>query len=67
MNDFSLDELRRIVKKTQEEEESGRPNNPTQQIVVGSDAKIRIGDPLNPGENVTEVEQKIFALRQQNG
>jgi hypothetical protein len=66
MAKFSLDELRETIKKTQEEG-NVQPNNPAQQVVVGSDGNIKMGDQLKPGEIVTEVQQDIFAERHKNG
>jgi hypothetical protein len=66
MAKFSLDELRETIKKTQEEG-NAQPNNPAQQVFVGSDGNIKIGDQLKPGEIVSEVEQSIFAVRHKNG
>lgn len=66
MAKFSLDELRETIKKNLEEG-NVQPNNPAQQVVVGSDGNIKMGDQLKPGEIVTEVQQDIFAVRHQNG
>ena len=66
MAKFSLDDLRDAVTKTQEEGNM-LPNNPAQQVVVGSDGNIKMGDQLKPGEIVTEVQQDVFAVRPQNG
>lgn len=66
MAKFSLDDLRETIRKTQEEG-NAQPNNPAQQVVVGSDGSLKMGDQLKPGEVVTEVQQDIFAMRHQNG
>lgn len=59
---IDLNGLRNLVHESQKNSQTN-PADPARQIVVDREGRVRMGNEVRPGEQVTQVQQDTFAAQ----